>query len=135
MTYWCLPKRNIITKTTRVCYYCLLFTTICFLFITVAISFDKYRSVHPALCEVDEFDDDDIDSGDDEQIPQRSPNNTHASGSGKKRRAKRSTETTPTKHDPYVCGRRNVRNMEKVVSTMLAEVINIFDIIVSGSIW
>lgn len=78
----------------------------------IAISFDKYRSVHPALCEADEFNDDDIDSGDNEEKSQHSPNTTHPSGSGKKRRAKRSTET-PTKHDPYVCGRRNVRNMEK----------------------
>ena len=79
----------------------------------VAISYDKYRSVHPALCE-DEFNDDDIDSGDNEEISPR--HNTQAtSGSGKKKRSKRSTETTPTKHDAYVCGRRNVRNMEKVV--------------------
>ena len=86
--------------------------------ITVAISFDKYRSVHPALCEDDEYNDDDIDSGDDEEIPQHSPTNSHSTtgSSSKKRRAKRSNETTPTKHDPYVCGRRNVRNMEKVVS-------------------
>ena len=87
-----------------------------FYFIIVAISFDKYRSVHPALSEADEFNDDDVDSGDNEEIPQHSPNSAH--GSGKKRRAKRSTETTPTKHDPYVCGRRNVRNMEKVILTM-----------------
>lgn len=91
-----------------------------YLFTLVAISFDKFRSVHPALCEDDEFNDDDIDSGDDEEIPQHSPSSSsHSStGSGKKRRAKRSTETTPTKHDAYVCGRRNVRNMEKVISTM-----------------
>ena len=85
------------------------------LFIVVAISFDKFRSVHPALCEVDEYNDDDIDSGDNEEIStQHSPNNTSHSGNSKKRRAKRSSDTTPTKHDPYVCGRRNVRNMEKV---------------------
>ena len=75
------------------------------------------------LCEADEFNDDDIDSGDNEEIPQHSPNTTHSSGSGKKRRVKRSTETTTTKHDPYVCGRRNVRNMEKVIIIMLVEVL------------
>lgn len=97
--------------------------TLLYIFITVAISFDKYRSVHPALCEADEFNDDDIDSGDNEEKSQHSPNTTHPSGSGKKRRAKRSTETTPTKHDPYVCGRRNVRNMEKVILIVLVEVL------------
>lgn len=79
----------------------------------IAISFDKFRSVHPALCEDDDYNDDDIDSGDNEELPKQSPTNTHTNGSGKKRRNKRSAETTPTKHDPYVCGRRNVRNMEK----------------------
>ena len=88
------------------------------------------------MCEVDEFNDDDIDSGDNEEIPQHSPNNSHASSSGKKRRAKRSTETTPTKHDPYVCGRRNVRNMEKVVLAMSMDGFkHILMFIVSGGIW
>jgi len=64
------------------------------------------------LCEDDEFNYDDIDSGDDEETSQPSPNSSH---SGKKKRAKKSSETTPTKHDPYVCGRRHVRNMEKVI--------------------
>lgn len=97
--------------------------------IVVAISFDKFRSVHPALCDVDEFDDDDDDSGDNEEAPQHhSPNNT--SHNGKKKRSKRSSETTPTKHDAYICGRRNVRNMEKV--TLLLPPVNgcIVDIII-----
>lgn len=109
----CLLKRNITTKTARVSY-----NTCCivvhYVIYAVAISFDKFRSLHPALSEVDDIDDDDIDSGDNEEITQHSPN-TSGGGSSKKRRAKRSTETTPTKHDAYVCGRRNVRNMEKVI--------------------
>ena len=93
----------------------LYFVGICYILLSVvAISFDKFRSVHPALCEDDDYNDDDIDSGDNEELPKQSPTNTHTNGSGKKRRNKRSAETTPTKHDPYVCGRRNVRNMEKV---------------------
>lgn len=85
------------------------------MFIVVAISFDKFRSVHPALCDDEEFNDDgddNLDSGDNEEVTQRSPSNGHSGG--KKKRVKRSNETTPTKHDAYVCGRRNVRNMEKV---------------------
>ncbi|XP_065898189.1 serine/threonine-protein kinase RIO3-like [Dysidea avara] len=74
----------------------------------IAISFEKFRSVHPALSEDDPHDDEALDSGDNEDVSP--PASGHG---GKKKRGRRSNESTPTKHDLYICGRRHVRNMEK----------------------
>jgi len=65
------------------------------------------------LSEDDPHDDDALDSGDNEDVSK--PINGH---SGKKKRGRRSNESTPTKHDLYICGRRHVRNMEKVGTSL-----------------
>jgi RIO kinase 3 len=76
----------------------------------VSVSFDNYRWSHPALVEdmdnpYDNMDDEDDIPGDHQVL---SP------GSGGKTKKKRVKPVggQPTKHDPVVCGRKNVENIE-----------------------
>ena len=72
----------------------------------VHVSFEKYRSVPPFLREGDEQDEDDLYSGDEDPRPKIAVSRGH-------RRSKGVPSGGVTKHDPIVCGRRNVKNMEK----------------------
>ena len=74
------------------------------------MSFEKYRSLHPYDLDNDgdendeeEEDDDELSEEDDLQF---NPHRGH-------RRSKGVTAGNLTKHDPVLCGRKNVKNMEK----------------------
>ena len=70
------------------------------------MSFEKFRSVHPYL-EDEEGEDNSDEPYDDGDFPILDrPSKGH-------RRSKGVSEGTPTKHDAEICGRRNVRTMEK----------------------
>lgn len=72
---------------------------------SVHVSFEKYRSLHPSYLEDDEHSSDDsYDERDDP--PDLTPPKNH-------RRSKGVSAGSVTKHDAVLCGRRNVRNMEK----------------------
>ena len=75
----------------------------------VQISFENFRSVPPFLRD-DASDDDqsreELYSGDEDPRPQITVSRGH-------RRSKGVPAGAATKHDPVVCGRRNVKNMEK----------------------
>lgn len=70
----------------------------------VSISLANYRSVHPAL---DEMEDDEWEV---EEMEVKSVPKPPVGGSRRGRR--RYKAGTPTKHDPEVCGRRNVERIE-----------------------
>ena len=69
------------------------------------MSFEKYRSVHPYLEEEEQLDDDSYDEGDYHPAAEK-PAKSH-------RRSKGVPNGKTTKHDAVLCGRRNVKNMEK----------------------
>lgn len=73
------------------------------------MSFEKFRSVHPYLKGEGEEDDEDNDEAYDDEDD--FPVVGHAPKSH--RRSKGVSEGTPTKHDADICGRKNVRTMEK----------------------
>lgn len=71
----------------------------------VSVSFDNYRTIHPALHESSSSSDEDTLEDDFDVVPQSVKSPGPASHPpGKK-------EIT-TKHDPVVCGRRNVKNLD-----------------------
>lgn len=73
----------------------------------VHVSFEKYRSLPDSYL----HDDDDSPSPDDSDDELELVSETTPSKS--RRRSKGVPTGMPTKHDPEICGRRNVRNMEK----------------------
>ena len=78
-----------------------------YLFSIVHVSFEKFRSVHPYLEDQDrEVDDEAYDDDEDFPMIADRPPKSH-------RRSKGVSEGTPTKHDAEMCGRKNVRTMEK----------------------
>ena len=95
-----------------------LILSICFLpllCLSVHVSFENYRSLHPALLE-DEggtaADDEEEEEEEEEDVPV-APGDVQVSRSSR-RRSKGVPVGMVTKHDPVVCGRKNARNMEKV---------------------
>ena len=75
----------------------------------VHVSFENFRSVPPFLRDEDEDDDlarGELYSGDEDPRPQITVSKGH-------RRSKGVPAGAATKHDPIICGRRNVKNMEK----------------------
>ena len=76
----------------------------------VHISFEKYRSLPASLLE-DEDDQYDEQSDDDTYGPKDT--RVQAVASKGRRRSKGVPVGMTTKHDPVLCGRKNVRNMEK----------------------
>jgi RIO kinase 3 len=76
---------------------------------TVHVSFEKYRSLHSYLEEEEQAsdegnDDDRYEEGDDHPVEQAPRSH---------RRSKGVAVGAVTKHDAVLCGRKNVRNMEK----------------------
>ena len=69
---------------------------------------EKYRSLPSSYLEDREVESEEEDEEDEEMEVRRTPS------SRGRRRSKGVPMGVPTKHDPDVCGRRNVRNMEKV---------------------
>lgn len=69
----------------------------------VHVSFEKYRSLHPYLEEKQQDSDDSYDEGDE---PVELAPRSH-------RRSKGVSVGMVTKHDAVLCGRKNVKNMEK----------------------
>lgn len=74
---------------------------------TVHVSFEKYRSLPSSYLEDDSLSSDELEEELAKPVPQTT---TVAKG---RRRSKGVPVGMPTKHDPEICGRRNVRNMEK----------------------
>ena len=76
--------------------------------LTVHVSFENFRSVPPFLRDDsdDEQDEGELYSGDEDPRPKITVSKGH-------RRSKGVPSGAATKHDPIVCGRRNVKNMEK----------------------
>ena len=71
------------------------------------MSFENFRSVPPFLRDDDDSDEEnDLYSGEEDARPEISVHRGH-------RRSKGVPSGATTKHDPVVCGRRNVKNMEK----------------------
>ena len=78
-------------------------------FLTVHISFENFRSVPPFLRDGDSDDEqsrEELYSGDEDPKPQVSVSRGH-------RRSKGVPPGATTKHDPVICGRKNVKSMEK----------------------
>ena len=69
----------------------------------VSISLANYRSVHPSL--VDEDDEWEVEEVEVKSVPK-------APTSSNRRGRRRHKPGTPTKHDPEVCGRRNIERIE-----------------------
>lgn len=72
------------------------------------VSFENFRSLHPSYLEEDQWSSDDEDSydEDDDSTPDlKLPKN--------QRRSKGVSVGMVTKHNAELCGRRNVKNMEK----------------------
>ncbi len=76
------------------------------LHVPVHVSFEKFRSVHPYLEEEEEESDEEFYDEGDFPVPVNHPPKSH-------RRSKGVSIGTPTKHDAEMCGRKNVRTMEK----------------------
>lgn len=74
----------------------------------VHVSFENFRSVPPFLRDGEDEDDDESELYSDGEDPR--PQLTVSRGH---RRSKGVPSGAVTKHDPIVCGRRNVKNMEK----------------------
>ncbi|XP_068737614.1 serine/threonine-protein kinase RIO3-like [Montipora capricornis] len=74
----------------------------------VSVSFDNFRSVHPVLKDSDSSssDSDEVDNQGPESACNVQPKPAPSQSPGKKKEI-------ITKHDPIVCGRRNVKIMEK----------------------
>ena len=78
-------------------------------FLIVHISFENFRSVPPFLRDDDSDNEqsrEELYSGDEDPRPQVHVSRGH-------RRSKGVPAGAATKHDPVICGRKNVKNMEK----------------------
>ncbi len=84
--------------------------TVCVYLCVVHVSFEKYRSLPDSYLHDDDDspspDDSDEDVEDFERVAETTPSKS-------RRRSKGVPVGTATKHDPEICGRRNVKNMEK----------------------
>ena len=81
--------------------------SICISIYVVHVSFEKFRSLHPSFLEEDKEDEEDSSEESSEEA------SLHLRGFRGHRRSKGVPSGNVTKHDPVLCGRKNVKNMEK----------------------
>ncbi len=73
----------------------------------VHVSFEKFRSLHPSYLE------DDLESSDEDDVEEEGDYSLNLKPHKNQRRSKGVPVGMVTKHNAEVCGRRNVKNMEK----------------------